>query len=165
MNPISLFKSQAALRRLVPSAGAAPVRNLAAVSLSTADLVILDQWSPPELRRNTGFHDQRQQRDFVWHAGFLEQAQVREIETAILSQRSELMQLIQQLPSSTAADSVESDSSSVVPSRSCQIMEQILQQERRILQLCQEYQRLTGEDYEALPQPHCDESATVLKMA
>mmetsp|Transcript_13729 Transcript_13729/g.23832 ORF Transcript_13729/g.23832 Transcript_13729/m.23832 type:complete len:182 (-) Transcript_13729:457-1002(-) len=123
-------------------------------------------WIPPEARNaaltaTKQYHDHQQQRDFVWHAGFMEQEQVQELEKNIHTHMSQMMEMIQRLASTT--HSITSAATATDDNR-LWVVEQILQHEHMILQLCQEYKQLTGEDYEALPKPDCDESATVIRM-
>ncbi|KAG7370526.1 hypothetical protein IV203_019096 [Nitzschia inconspicua] len=159
---------EAASRRIsvVPSS----VVNNASSSSGT----FVSSWTPPELHLTPKEcsllalkqqHQLKQQqwgsrRSFVWHAGFVEQAEVEALETAIQSHMSLLAAMIQQLP----AVNRECSNNSSSPSCHEETVKRILEQEKLILQLGQEYKRLTGEDYEALPQPNCDESSTVLPM-
>ncbi|KAG7344578.1 hypothetical protein IV203_022586 [Nitzschia inconspicua] len=148
---------------------------------SSSDTFV-SSWTPPELyltpkecslalkqhklKQQHKLIKQQQQwgsrRSFVWHAGLVEQAEVEALETAIQSHMSLLAAMIQQLPAVNRECSNNISSTPLV----CQeeTMKRILQQEELILQLGQEYKRLTGEDYEALPKPNCDESSTVLPM-
>jgi hypothetical protein len=124
-----------------------------------------DAWMPPELKlspqeRYAALLQHQQTRNFAWHAGYLEQAKAKDLEETIQSQMTTLMEMIQQLPCTDTAD----DASTAMLSCCHDMVEQILQQEDHILRLCQDYQRLTGEEFESLPQPNCDESSTVLQM-
>jgi hypothetical protein len=143
---------------------------------SDIDAPCSNSWTPPELKWShqelpvsSAALPQRQQqtRNFVWHAGFLEQTEVKELEANIKLSMTTLEEMILQLPSEKAtADTGSGNNNNITPTLSCyhDLMEQILQQENLILRLCQEYQRLTGEESDALPQPNCDESSTVLVM-
>jgi hypothetical protein len=154
---------------VVPSLACIGNSSSSSISSSSAS------WTPPELALNpleqrTALH-QEQRRNFVWHAGLLEQQQVHDLETTIQEQMTLLANMISQLPlpatASTSGSDRQGSSSSTASTTAAACLErveQVLQQEQVILRLCQEYQRLTGEDYEALPRPYCDESSTVLQM-
>jgi hypothetical protein len=121
-----------------------------------------DFWTPPEVRRNTQ-QLQPQERTFVWHAGHLEQQKVEEIETNIQRHTKHLMEMIQSLPTmgSNGSDSQVATSNTNI---ALPLIEEILQHEQMILRLCNEYKRLTGEEYCSLPQPYCDDSSTVIRI-
>jgi hypothetical protein len=150
------------------------------VPCSSTSTTSFSSWIPPELALQP--HQLRQQqRDFVWHAGFLQQEEVQELQADIHARMDQMKTMIQRLPpllfdsqnagavnpplSFMSSSSAVAASSSSASSSRTSLVERILQQEQVILQLCQQYKQLTGEDYADLPEPDCDESATVLRMA
>lgn len=166
---------------IVPSCSSSSVGS--STNSNSHNLAWFSLWTPPELRLSPQeqrtaakqYQQQQQQqpsfqalhesrRTFVWHAGQMEAAEVSELERTIEAQMSLLAQLIQQLPQQQQQYQSNTGRSCDDNNTTQSCVEQILQQETIILNLCQDYQRLTGDEYEALPQPYCDESSTVLQM-
>ena len=119
---------------------------------------LASSWTPPEL--DLCNHTKR---DFVWHAGHMEQHDADELQSSIHENMVEMMSIISKLPKATYGTNHPGTAGTA--SGCNPLVQRILQKEHTILNLCQQYQQLTGEEYDELPQPHCDESATVLKMA
>lgn len=122
-------------------------------------------------------------RTLVRHAGHVVHEQAESLADEIRQRQRQMTRLIRELPrgnggvggsmpttKATTTTTTTTACSSPSPLATIQIvesLERILFQEETILQLCQQYKSLTGEDVDedVLPMPNNDESATVRRIS